>query len=96
MTSVEENNQPEFSLLNNYPNPFNPSTTIHFTLAESGQIQLMVYSISGQLISILIDDWQESGIHTIEWAPKELSSGVYFVRLRQNRHIETIKILYMK
>ncbi|MFC1540902.1 DUF3160 domain-containing protein [Candidatus Latescibacterota bacterium] len=96
VTSVEENNQPEFSLLNNVPNPFNPSTVIHYLLAESGRIQLKVYNISGQLVSILIDDWQAIGAHSIEWTPKGLSSGIYFIRLQQNNQIETIKVLYMK
>ncbi|MFC1537876.1 DUF3160 domain-containing protein [Candidatus Latescibacterota bacterium] len=96
VTSVEETNQPEFSLLNNVPNPFNPSTVIHYTLAESGRIQLKVFNISGQMVSILIDDWQESGAHSIEWTPKGLSSGIYFIRLQHKNQIETIKVLYLK
>jgi len=96
VTSVEEDTPVVFDLLQNYPNPFNPSTTINYKLTENGSVKLVVYNLSGQVIDVLVNGWQESGIHMIEWSPKEFASGIYFVRIIHNEKTATIKVLFMK
>ena len=96
VTSVEEDTPVVFDLLQNYPNPFNPSTIINYSLAEEGTVKLVVYNLSGQVIDVLVDSRQESGIHMIEWSPKGVASGIYFVRILHNEKTATIKVLFMK
>jgi len=96
VTSVEENTPVVFDLLQNYPNPFNPSTTINYKLTENGSVKLVVYNLSGQVIDVLVNGWQESGTHMIERSPKEFASGIYFVRIIHKEKTATIKVLFMK
>ena len=78
------------------PNPFNPSTTINYKLTENGSVKLVVYNLSGQVVDVLVNGWQESGTYMIEWSPKELASGIYFVGIIHNEKTATIKVLFMK
>jgi len=89
------------SLIGNYPNPFNPSTLISFSLAQPVNVELSIYNIRGQLVKTLINDWQETGVHTIEWngadnAAQRVSSGVYFYKLQAGSIVETKKMLLIK
>ena len=70
----------------NFPNPFNPHTTITFELADPGPVQLQVFDVSGKLVTSLVDGELESGRHDIQWtgvddADRPVSSGVYFYRV---------------
>jgi len=64
-----------------YPNPFNPVTTLNFSLPEMTVVKLSIYNVSGQLVSTLIDGVVEAGNHSIEFNGKNLSSGIYLTRL---------------
>ncbi|MBN2460819.1 MAG: C10 family peptidase, partial [Candidatus Cloacimonetes bacterium] len=73
---------PLTGLLGNYPNPFNPETTIRFTLAENSRVILVVYNCKGQKVRTLIDGQRDSGSHSINWngrddSGRKVSSGVY-------------------
>ena len=70
----------------NYPNPFNPSTMIRFSLAESGPVTLRIYDVSGRLVRTLVENTIPQGIHEVRWDGTNLrgdaaASGVYFCRL---------------
>jgi len=96
-TAVEETAPRQFYLGQNYPNPFNPSTTIPFSLSESGNATVEVYTLSGQKISTLADDWMSAGLHSVVWKPlSAVASGVYFVRLQAGQRSLTKRILFMK
>jgi hypothetical protein len=88
LTAVEEAlPDPVFSLAPNYPNPFNPSTAIEFSLAEEAEVRLVVYNSLGQPVRQLLDQRLEAGAHRIAWDGRDrqgrsLASGVYFCRLR--------------
>ena len=84
-----------------YPNPFNPSTTIRFTLPGSGRTTVDVFDPAGTLVSRLVDDEMAAGPHTIQWnavdgAGEAASSGVYFVRVGQQGRARSYKLVLLK
>ena len=85
-----------FNLYPNYPNPFNPSTTISFTLSKSSHISLLIYDIHGREVESLIEGIQPAGSHSIEWNASNLASGVYFYRLTAGEFIQTRKMILIK
>lgn len=70
-----------FSLDPNYPNPFNPSTTIRYRLPVSMRVNVTVFNILGQRIATLADELQPAGSHTLRWDASRLASGLYFYRV---------------
>lgn len=100
VTDVEETSiviPEQFSLQQNYPNPFNPSTTIKFDLNESDNISLEVYSITGELVSKLIDNkFINAGSYSINFDASSLSSGVYLYRLKNSTQVISKKMTLTK
>lgn len=68
-------------LYQNFPNPFNPTTTIQFVLPQPMQVKLCIYDICGQLVATLLDQTYPAGNHQVEWDGTKASSGVYFYRI---------------
>jgi Cellulase (glycosyl hydrolase family 5). len=85
-----------FSLSQNYPNPFNPSTTIRYSLPQSGQVKLIVYDVLGRQVATLIDEKQNAGVYDVSFNAARLTSGVYFYRLNIGTFIQTKKMLVLK
>jgi len=86
-----------FALYEAYPNPFNPSTTIRFSIPESGNVSLKVYSIDGQEVMTLIDnEFTASGSYDVNVNMSNLSSGVYLYTLKQNYNVSTKKMILLK
>jgi uncharacterized protein (TIGR02145 family) len=71
----------EFQLMQNFPNPFNPTTVIQFETAQRTYISLKVFNVLGNEIATLVDEEKSVGIHNIEWNAKGLASGIYFYSL---------------
>ncbi|MDO9578200.1 MAG: FlgD immunoglobulin-like domain containing protein [Candidatus Cloacimonadales bacterium] len=98
----EEQNSPLITQLSNFPNPFNPSTTIAFNLPESGQVTLEIYNIKGQKVKTLIDAQLSSGSYSVTWngkndAGKLVSSGEYISKLKVNGEEAAVqKMLLLK
>ncbi len=85
-----------FALYPNYPNPFNPETTIGYRIARPGRIKMTVYDLKGRQVDVLVDGWMNAGEYTQVFSEKNLASGVYFVQL-QNENMNLIrKITLMK
>ena len=84
------------SLSQNYPNPFNANTSISYTLAEAGNVNLSVYDISGRLVTTLVDGYQEAGEHVASWDASQVSSGVYFYKLSTADYSATKKMHLLK
>ena len=85
-----------FVLMNNYPNPFNPTTTIPFTLKESRQVNLSVFNVDGQLVETLIDRDLEAGLYYAVWDAGDLSSGAYYYRIDAGSFTDVKKMILLK
>ncbi|UCF04061.1 MAG: T9SS type A sorting domain-containing protein, partial [bacterium] len=93
--------QCEFALGCNYPNPFNPATTITYIIPRSDYVSLRIYDIQGHLIDILVSGHGKAGEHSVSWNGTDANgsavmSGVYIVRLRSGGRAQTGKILLLK
>jgi hypothetical protein len=86
----------EFALHGNFPNPFNPSTTISFTLPDAGKVNLCVYDISGRLVSKLANGWRDAGVHEVTFNGLNLVSGVYVYRLQAGDYTASGKMVLIK
>jgi hypothetical protein len=78
---VDENIPAATTVGENYPNPFNATTTIPFDLDIEADVSLKIYNLNGQLVETLLDDRMNAGHHTVYWDASALSSGVYFYRI---------------
>jgi len=95
--NISDNNLPEdFGLVKNYPNPFNPNTTIEYYLGESGMVTMNVYDVNGKLIDSIVNTYQVSGKHSIIWQPNNISSGMYYINLVQGMNIDKMKLMFIK
>lgn len=97
-TDVKEETElvKEFELKSVYPNPFNPSTTIQFSLPVSEMVTISVYNIIGQKVDELVSEKFESGIHKINWNASSLPSGVYLIRLNAGKYNAVQKAILLK
>jgi hypothetical protein len=86
----------EFALLGCYPNPFNPSTTISYTLPESGKVLLSVYDVNGRLVNNLVNGYREAGAHEATFEATNLPSGIYIYRLTAGEYNATGKMVLTK
>ena len=92
---------PQTRLLGNYPNPFNPETTISFILAEAGYTTLEIYNVRGQKIRSIVTGYLDGGSHSISWNGldsnnREAGSGVYFYKLQTGDYSTSKKMLLLK
>jgi hypothetical protein len=71
----------QISLDSAYPNPFNPTTTISFGLAEDTEVSIQVYNIQGGVVETLASQYMEAGYHSVVWNADQHSSGIYFVKM---------------
>ncbi len=87
---------PQEIMLNAYPNPFNPVTTLSFSVRDEGMLQLSIYNISGQLVSELAHEYRTPGNVECNWDAGNHPSGVYFAQLNINGTYYTQKLVLMK
>ena len=90
-----------FALANNYPNPFNPATTIKYALPQAADVELTVYNVVGQAVRTLVAEHQGAGRYAVEWDAtndhgQHLSSGMYFYHLQAGDFREVRKMLLLK
>jgi len=86
----------DFSLSGNYPNPFNNSTVIEFSLNRAMNIKLQVFDVQGRLVSDLAQGSFASGKHTVTWNAEGLASGIYFTRLSAGEVVKNCKMALLK
>jgi hypothetical protein len=91
----------EFNLQQNFPNPFNPTTTIRYDLPRTAQVMLRVFDMLGREVAVLVDEEQEAGYKSLVWnadnaAGLNLSSGVYFLRLQAGDYTMMRKLMLVR
>jgi hypothetical protein len=86
----------EYALEQNFPNPFNPSTTIRYQLPNAGHVILKVYDMLGREVATLVDQVQEQGRYSAAFDASRLASGVYISRLAAGDYTKTMKMVLMK
>lgn len=84
------------TLYSNYPNPFNPETTIKFSLPEMANVKLSVYNANGALVETLTSGNLDKGLHTVSFNAEKYNSGVYYYRLESTNFNKTQKMLLLK
>lgn len=90
-----------FELLGNYPNPFNPETTISYTLREVGHVTIDIFNVKGQKVKSLVNENKNQGKHTLVWNGRDdkdrsLASGIYLYKMKNGKFSSTKKMILMK
>jgi hypothetical protein len=85
-----------FDLAQNYPNPFNPSTSIKYSVPESGNIRLSVFNIVGEEVAVLVDGFSQAGSFEVTFDASNLSTGVYLYKLQSANSVQTKKMMLLK
>jgi hypothetical protein len=99
--SGQTNLPTQITVYRNYPNPFNPATTIRFDLPVTGKVSLSIYSILGQKIRTLVNDIMEAGYHDVKWDGRSdtgmpVASGVYIYRFEVENFVRSYKMILLK
>ncbi len=91
------NSLPEnFALEQNFPNPFNPSTGIKYSIPESGNVTLKVYDLTGRIVSTLVEEFKTAGSYEVTFDASELSSGIYYYSIKSGEFSKTLKMVLVK
>ncbi len=94
--NLEINNHYDYNLYQNFPNPFNPITTIRYSIPENSFVELKIFNILGQEIKTLVNEFKNAGNYVISFDASSLSSGIYFYRINNNNHTILKKMLLIK
>jgi hypothetical protein len=86
----------EYVLFQNYPNSFNPSTTIEFALPKAGMVTLKIYNILGEEVMVLVSEKLSAGIYKYEWDAAKLASDVYIYRLEAGSFTKAKKLVLLR
>ncbi len=93
--NINDKNLNEYVLHQNYPNPFNPSTTITFSLLKSSRVNIKIFNILGEQISILVDELLSAGSYEYKWEAGDLPGGVYIYILHTRSYNEAKKMVLL-
>jgi len=101
MTGNSTGSTPPIQLLGNYPNPFNPSTTIRFQMKADSNVKVDIFNIRGQKVTTLLNESRPAGLNSVIWDGRDskkspVSSGVYFYRIESSNYSKTAKMLLLK
>ena len=89
-------NPSSYKLHDVYPNPFNPTTQVSFTLPVDGYVGLYVFDLKGEQVDVIYEGFQQNGNHSYTWDASDLSSGVYYIRMVSNENSMTVKAMLLK
>ena len=98
LTDVQESIQTvnDFQLFQNFPNPFNPSTTINYSVPKQSNVTIVIYDVLGRKISALVNEEKSIGNYTVEFNASFLSSGIYFYQMKVNDFVDTKKMILLR
>jgi len=94
--AVEDENAAAFSVAQNAPNPFNPTTSIYFTIPTSGHVTVDVYNVAGQKVDTLVNNVMSAGQHSLVWDASGFSAGIYFYTVKSGDFSKTMKMTLLK
>jgi len=83
----------QYSLIQNFPNPFNPSTTIRYSIQAPGQVRLVIYNTNGQIMDVPVVAYQQAGHYQISYENRDLPSGIYYYQIKTNGFVYTRKMV---
>jgi hypothetical protein len=83
-------------LYGNYPNPFNPQTSIRYEIANEEHVKIDVFSINGRLLATLVNRKQHAGLHSVNWEARDLASGIYAYRIAAGNKVKYGKMILLK
>ena len=86
----------KIKLHQNYPNPFNPSTKIEYSIPANSIVELKIFDTFGREVETLVNKQQMMGTYSLQWVPRNLTSGVYFYRIRAGKFYDTKKMMYVR
>ena len=91
----------EYGIVNNYPNPFNPETTINYSIPQRAWVSLTIYDLKGELVSTILDGVVSPGNYSAVWngndfTNRQMPTGIYFSILRSNEILVSHKLLLLK
>ncbi|MEO8513664.1 MAG: T9SS type A sorting domain-containing protein [Ignavibacteria bacterium] len=86
----------QYSLSQNYPNPFNPTTVINYQLPVSGNVKLSIIDALGQNVSVLVNETQSAGDHSVKWNAAGYPSGIYFYKIEAGSFSSIMKMILIK
>lgn len=92
----ENSNITEFRILSNYPNPFNPVTTIQYELWQRSEVRITIYDVLGKEATTLLSETQDAGYKSIQWDATNFSSGIYFCQINAEGSLQTRKMVLLK
>jgi len=85
-----------FTVAQNSPNPFNPTTTINYTLAKTGHVTIDVFNMAGQRVDTIVNSNMNAGSHSATWNASKFSAGVYFYTVKSGDFSKTTKMTLLK
>jgi len=86
----------DFALAGNYPNPFNPVTTIEFQLPNASEVEVSIYDVTGKRVETLVNERLDGGVYKVAWNASSMPSGVYFARMTAGEFSATHKVMLVK
>jgi len=89
-------NPKDYTLMQNFPNPFNPTTTIRYDIPEATNVTLTIYNMNGQVVDRLINQKQEPGFYSVNWNARNVSTGVYIYRIQVDGFSSVKKCIVIK
>jgi hypothetical protein len=100
VVSVEDNEKDilpnNFALYQNFPNPFNPTTIINYSIPKSSFVTIKIYDALGREVNTLVDEEKSVGNYSVKFEGSNLSSGIYFYQIKSANYIETKKMILLR
>lgn len=106
VTSIEDTNENQqvvqsFKLMRNFPNPFNPATTIEYQIPKTAKVSVRIYNISGQLVKEIFNETQDKGVHRVTWDGtsrnnQHVASGIYIYTVKSDDLILSKKMILLR
>ena len=79
-----------------YPNPFNPSTNIEYSISTSGNVKIVIYDVTGRQVDVIHNEYQSHGDHSVVWNAVNSTSGIYYIQIQAQDDIYTQKVVLLK